>query len=85
MSEYGPRASITRIGVCELLDDEVWYTSGWRFETRNDPRVLDRGCPYVHGEGDEHIGYLGWLFSDLKALSDAQMELDQLDAVDPRF
>lgn len=82
VSEFGPRASITRVGVCEPLPDGNWYVSGWAFEGRGDDRILERGCPYVHGENDIHIGLLGWLFSDLQALSAAQVELSMLDSAD---
>lgn len=77
---FGPRASIMGVGVCEQLNDGTWYVSGWVFNSRQDPRVLDRGCPFVHDEENCHIGYLGWLWCDLKAISDAQMELSMLDA-----
>ncbi len=81
---HGPRASINVIGVCEPLDDGTVYLTGWSFQTRHDPRVVERGCPFMHGEDNRHIGYLGWTWDDLKALSDAQMELSMLETADPR-
>jgi hypothetical protein len=79
---FGPRASILDVGVCEELPGGVWYVTGWRFETRNDPRVMDRRCPFVHDDEECHVGFLGWLWTDLKALSDAHMELAMLDCTD---
>jgi len=81
---FGPRASILRIGVCEKLDDEVWYMPGWQFDWRNDIRVLDRGCPFLHDEQDRHVGYLGWRWEELRDLSAAQVELSMLPSTDPR-
>lgn len=80
---FGPRASIVKVGVCEPLPDGNWMMTGWVFHGRNDPVVLDRGCPYVHDADERHVGYLGWLFTDLQALSAAQMELAMLDTAEP--
>ncbi len=81
---HGPRASILRVGVCEQLDNDVWYLTGWLFNGRNDPRIAPRGCPYVHDDEDKHVGYLGWTFEDLHALSEAEFELSGLESADPR-
>lgn len=80
---HGPRASIVKIGVCEPLGDHLWFTTGWLFNTRGDPSLF-WPCPFVHDEAGAHIGYLGWLFTDLQALSAAEFELDGLESVDPR-
>ncbi len=81
---FGPRASILTIGVCEQLPGDTLYLTGWVFNGRNDPRVVDRGCPFMHDEEMRHVGYLGWTFEELKAMSDAQMELSMLETADPR-
>lgn len=85
MTEFGPRASITVVGKCEPLPDGIWFLSGWVMSGRNDPRVVEKGCPYMHDAENTHIGFLGWLFTDLQAMSDAQIELSMLEAVDPRL
>lgn len=78
LTPFGPRASITRVGVAEPLPNGVWYLTGWSFDTRGD-RSLVFPCPYVHDENRLHVGILGWLFSDLRALSEAEMELARLE------
>lgn len=82
---FGPRASITVIGKCEPLPDGVWYVTGWVMAGRNDPRLIQQGCPYMHDEENNHIGYLGWLFTELQEMSNAQIELSMLEASDPRL
>ncbi len=82
---FGPRASITTIGVCEPLPDGTWYVAGWVFDPRFDPRLLDRGCPFVHNEQNHHIGYLGWTWEELRALADTRIELSMLETSDRRL
>lgn len=79
---YGPRASIESVGVCEPLPNGTWWLSGWLFNGRNDKALLHKGCPYVHDAEDNHVGVLGWLFTELRELSEAQIELSMLEAVD---
>lgn len=78
MTPFGPRASIIRVGVAEPLPNGVWYLTGWSFDLRGD-RSLVWPCPYVQDEDGQPIGILGWLFSDLRALSEAEMELARLE------
>lgn len=74
-----PRAPITKVGVCEPLPDGVWYLTGWGFESQGLARFFEGGCPYVHDDG-VHVGVLGWLFTDLQAMSKAQMDLGSLES-----
>ncbi len=80
---FGPRASILRIGVCEPLPNDHWYITNWHFDGRGDPRLASSPCPYVHDEEGRHIGVCGWLFTELKALSDAQIELASIETTVP--
>lgn len=79
---YGPRASVETVGVCEPLPDGRWWLSGWIFNGRHDQRLLHKGCMYVHDDEDNHVGVLGWLFTELKEFSDASMALSMLEAED---
>lgn len=80
---HGPRASIIKVGVCEPVGDDHWFVSGWTFNARGDPSLF-WPCPFLHDEDGTHVGYLGWLFTDLQALSAAEFELGGLESVDPR-
>lgn len=83
VTAFGPRASIKRIGVCEQLPDGSWFLRGWALDWRNDPRVIQGGCPFMHNEAHEHIGYLGWRWEDLHAVSAAAVALSMVDCTDP--
>ncbi len=76
---FGPRASILRIGVCEPLPEDHWYITNWHFVGRGDPRVVGSPCPFVHNADGQHVGFLGWLFTELKALSDEAFALSSLE------
>lgn len=80
------RAPISHVGVCEQLPNGNWYITGWDFDIKGGTMVqyLEHGCPFMHdGETGVHVGFLGWLFADLKALSDAQQDIAKLETVDP--
>ncbi len=77
---HGPRASILRVGVCELLDNDVWFIQGWLFNHRNDASLLFP-CPYVHDDEHRHVGYLGWTFAELRSLSETEFELAGIETV----
>lgn len=82
MTAFGPRASIKRVGVCAQLPDGTWWLTGWVMDDRADPRVLEHGCMYMHDEEGFHVGILGWLFSDLVAVSEAQGALGAVPTTD---
>ena len=75
---HGPRASILRVGVCEPLPDGVWFLTGWRFDPRGDLSLI-RPCPYLHDDDHTHIGFMGWTWDELRAISGAEMELAGLE------
>jgi hypothetical protein len=81
VTAYGPRASIKRVGVCEQLPDGTWYITGFQFDPRGD-RKLIWPCPFMHNDDHEHVGFLGWTWEELKAVSDAQQELAGLETTD---
>lgn len=81
MSAFGPRATILKVGVCEQVDDDVWFMAGWSFDLHGDLSLV-RPCPFLHDENHVHIGWLGWTFTDLRAISRAQMDLAQLETTD---
>lgn len=78
MSEYGPRASIRRIGVAEPIDDGVWLVQNWSFDCRHDPSI--HGVTY-DAEG-RIIAVCGWALNDLRALSDDQIALSMIPVAD---
>jgi hypothetical protein len=79
---FGPRASIAKIGMCEEMSNGDWAASGWIFDPRGEAGLLDRGCPFVHDEQERHVGYLGWRWTELKAIADAQIELSMLESAE---
>lgn len=76
------RAPIVRIGKCEPVGEEHWYATNWQFDGKQyEPQVP--GCPmFTHDDQGVHIGLCGWTWEDLKAISDAQVELSMLPVAD---
>lgn len=85
LTPFGPRATITTIGKCEPLPDGTWFFAGWTMFGRDDPRLIEKGCPYMHDAENNHIGFLGWLFTELQEMSDAQIALSMLETTESRL
>ena len=84
MTPFGQRAIIDRVGVCEPLPNGGWWLTGWSFSGAIVRHLTTGGrCAYVHNDEGYHIGIFGWLFTDLKAMSEEALELAKLDTQVP--